>query len=197
MTKNVTIGVVAVVFCAGAYLQEVKAGRERSQDLAQPPVARRVCLALAGLCGKSLPIKQALIDRQADLSSAACETNAIRPALPAAPSARVEAVAAAEPPLVNHSQTQGVGKVVVILGSSPTNSAPQKFMVRLASGKMLLIEHNTEVARPVEKLALGDEIAFCGEYSRGIDGDMIRWTHKAPAAGHFDGWIRHNGRIYQ
>lgn len=97
----------------------------------------------------------------------------------------------------NHSWVEAEGEVAVILSYDPADSRHQKFMVRLDSGKMLLVVHDTAKAPRVENLALGDMIAFCGEYLRGQNGDEIRRTYKDVEGRDDPGWLRHNGKLYQ
>lgn len=97
----------------------------------------------------------------------------------------------------NHSWVEAEGEVAVILSYDPTDARHQKFMVRLDSGKMLLVVHDTAMAPRVENLALGDLIAFCGEYLHGQNGDEIRRTYKDLEGRNDPGWLRHNGKLYQ
>lgn len=97
----------------------------------------------------------------------------------------------------NHSWVEAEGEVAVILSYDPADSRHQKFMVRLDSGKMLLVVHDTAMAPRVENLALGDVIAFCGEYLHGQNGDEIRRTYKDLEGRYDPGWVMHNGKLYQ
>ena len=97
----------------------------------------------------------------------------------------------------NHSRIEAEGEVAVILSYDPADSRYQKFMVRLKTGKLLLISHDTASAPRIEKLKLGDRIAFCGEYSQSLNGEEVSWTHKDRDGQHEAGWLKHNGKTYQ
>ena len=43
----------------------------------------------------------------------------------------------------------------------------------------------------------GDKVAFYGEYEWSEQGGVIHWTHHDPSARHTDGWLKHDGRLYQ
>lgn len=202
MKQKVLTGSIAVLFCAGAYFQESGLARARNaQDPDQPPVSRRIeraiALAISRFREEGSPLTRIRMEQRKDFNHIVYDPLVATSSIGGAATNRVEEGASQALQFISHSQVQGEGEVVVILGDSVTNTTPQKFMVRMSSGKMLLIEHNTEVAPPVESLELGDEVVFCGEYTYDIDGDVVRWTHKDPAARHVAGWIRHNGRTYQ
>ncbi len=98
--------------------------------------------------------------------------------------------------LGNH-QIEGQGTVVKILADDNNGSRHQRFIVRLASGRTLLISHNIDLAPRIGGLRAGDTVAFYGEYEWNPKGGVIHWTHHDPQGRHPAGWIRHDGRIYQ
>jgi hypothetical protein len=98
----------------------------------------------------------------------------------------------------NHSYVEAEGAVVMLIEPEKAASERrQKFVVRLASGNMILVRHDTDTAAAIEDLKLGDTVRFAGEYTFGQNGDEISNTFADPTGAHKSGWIRHNGRTYQ
>jgi hypothetical protein len=94
-------------------------------------------------------------------------------------------------------QVEGEGVVSRILPDDNSGSPHQRFIVRLASGQTVLIEHNIELAPRIDNLTEGDSVSFSGEYIWNTQGGLVHWTHHDPAGRHVAGWLKHNGRIYQ
>ena len=51
--------------------------------------------------------------------------------------------------------------------------------------------------RMLDSLKKGDKVAFYGEYEWSEQGGVIHWTHHDPSGRHTDGWLKHDGRLYQ
>jgi hypothetical protein len=96
-----------------------------------------------------------------------------------------------------NSQFEGEGSVVRVLSDDNKGSRHQRFIVRLASGRTVLIAHNIDLAPRVDGLSAGDTVAFYGEFEDNEQGGVVHWTHHDPAGRHVGGWIRHRGRTYQ
>ncbi len=94
-------------------------------------------------------------------------------------------------------QVSGQGTVVKMLSDDNAGSRHQRFILRLDSGKTLLIAHNIDLAPRIDTLRVGDSVAFRGEYAWNPKGGVIHWTHHDPQGRHPGGWIRHNGQDYQ
>ncbi len=94
-------------------------------------------------------------------------------------------------------QVRGSGVVVRVLPDDNDGSRHQRFIVRLASGRTLLIAHNIDLAPRVPSLGQGDSVGFYGEYEWNDRGGVIHWTHHDPQGRHPAGWIEHRGRRYQ
>lgn len=92
---------------------------------------------------------------------------------------------------------EGKGTVVKILADDNDGSRHQRFIIRLDSGRTLLISHNIDLAPRIDGLRTGDTVAFYGEYEWNSKGGVIHWTHHDPQGRHPAGWIRHDGRTYQ
>ena len=94
-------------------------------------------------------------------------------------------------------QVAGTGNVVRLLPDDNKGSRHQKFILELDSGLTLLVSHNIDLAPRVDNLSIGDQIDFFGEYEWNDRGGVIHWTHHDPAKRHPDGWLKHNGNVYQ
>ena len=94
-------------------------------------------------------------------------------------------------------QVVDVGKVIKVLEDDTKGSRHQRFLVKLPSNLTILIAHNIDLAPRVANLKAGDTIEFNGEYEWNNKGGVIHWTHHDPRKKHKDGWLKHNGVIYQ
>ena len=100
-------------------------------------------------------------------------------------------------PASSHTQVQGVGLVTRLLPDDENGSQHQRFIIRLPSGQTLLIAHNTDLAPAITHLRVGDTIEYSGEYEWNPKGGVVPWTHRDPAHQHADGWLKHDGRMFQ
>jgi len=94
-------------------------------------------------------------------------------------------------------QVTGTGKVNRLLRDDLKGSKHQKFILSLSSGQTILVAHNIDLSPRLDSLAMGDEVSFAGEYEWNSRGGVVHWTHKDPHGRHADGWLRHNGILYQ
>ena len=142
-----------------------------------------VAAYLALLPGTGIPDKPALPDSSGFSSAAGDHTNA-----------------ALENAISNHLSNQqlaGQAVVVKILPDDNMGSRHQRFIVKLNSGRTVLVAHNIDLAQRIDSLRMGDTIAFFGEYEWNQKGGVMHWTHHDPQGRHPDGWIKHNGQTYQ
>jgi hypothetical protein len=98
---------------------------------------------------------------------------------------------------VSGQQVAGQGTVAKVLRDDGNGSRHQRFIVRLDSGRTLLVAHNIDLAPRVAGLRAGDRVVFYGEYEWNPKGGVLHWTHRDPRGRHPAGWIRHDGRLYQ
>lgn len=98
--------------------------------------------------------------------------------------------------LRNH-QVSGSGTVIKLLADDNEGSRHQRFLLRLNSGRTLLVSHNIDLAPRIEALQRGDTVEFNGEYEWNAKGGLLHWTHRDPQGRHVAGWIRHRQRTYQ
>ena len=94
-------------------------------------------------------------------------------------------------------QVSGSGTVERILSDDNRGSRHQRFILRLGSGRTLLVAHNIDLAPRVASLRTGDTVSFYGEYEPNDRGGVIHWTHHDPQGRHQDGWLDHKGKRYQ
>lgn len=94
-------------------------------------------------------------------------------------------------------QVSGSGVVVRMLPDDTEGSQHQKFIIKISSGKTILISHNIDLAPRINTLSIGDSVEFYGEYEWNNKGGVIHWTHHDPGGRHIDGWLKHNGATYQ
>jgi len=97
----------------------------------------------------------------------------------------------------NNLQVQGRGMVLRVLADDLKGSRHQRFLVRLSSGRTLLIAHNIDLAPKIRTLKKGDAVEFYGEYEFNPKGGVIHWTHHDPDGRHPGGWIKHQGVTYR
>ncbi len=101
---------------------------------------------------------------------------------------------------INHRsdiQVSGSGIVIKRLADDKDGSRHQKFLLKVPSGQTLLIAHNIDLAAKITSLRKGDRVDFNGEYEWNTKGGVLHWTHRDPGGRHADGWLKHNGKIYQ
>ncbi|MHB0974813.1 MAG: DUF3465 domain-containing protein [Thiobacillus sp.] len=98
---------------------------------------------------------------------------------------------------ISRLQVTGQGTVVKVLRDDGNGSRHQRFIVRLDSGRTVLLAHNIDLAPRIDALRAGDTVAFHGEYEWNPKGGVIHWTHRDPHGRHPSGWIRHDGQTYQ
>ncbi len=109
----------------------------------------------------------------------------------------VEILKAAFANRTSNIQVQGQGTVTKVLSDDNQGSRHQRFLLRLSSGQTLLIAHNIDLAPRIPNLKVGDTVAFYGEYEWNAKGGVIHWTHHDPKKRHPNGWLKHQGKIYQ
>lgn len=94
-------------------------------------------------------------------------------------------------------QVQSKGTVKAVLKDDNEGSRHQKFILSLRNGQTVLVAHNIDLSPRIEHLQKGDTVEFYGEYEYSVQGGVIHWTHHDPNGRHVDGWLKHQGKIYQ
>lgn len=88
------------------------------------------------------------------------------------------------------------GIVQRTLSDDTEGSRHQRFIVRLPTGRTLLVAHNIDLADRVP-LTTGDAVRLRGEYEWNDQGGVVHWTHHDPRGERPGGWIEHEGRRYR
>lgn len=97
----------------------------------------------------------------------------------------------------SHVQVRGAGVVTRLLPDDDNGSPHQRFIIRLPSGQTLLVAHNTDLAPAITNLQVGDTVEYNGEYEWNPKGGVVHWTHHDPSHQHVDGWLKHDGHVFQ
>lgn len=95
------------------------------------------------------------------------------------------------------TQIHGAGVVIKILPDDRDGSPHQRFILRIPSGQTLLVAHNIDLAPAISNLHVGDTVEYNGEYAWNPKGGVVHWTHRDRSHQHVDGWLKHDGRVYQ
>lgn len=91
---------------------------------------------------------------------------------------------------------ESAGTVERLLPDDLEGSRHQRFIVRLARDRTLLVAHNIDLA-PRVPVVEGERVRFRGQYEWNPKGGVLHWTHHDPAGRRPGGWIRHEGRVYR
>jgi len=86
------------------------------------------------------------------------------------------------------------GIVERLLPDDTRGSRHQRIIVRIPSGRTVLIAHNIDLAPRAEPLEPGDRLRFRGEYEWNEKGGVVHWTHHDPSGRRAGGWIEAGGR---
>ena len=84
----------------------------------------------------------------------------------------------------------GEGTVVEVLPDDRDGSRHQRFILKLGSGRTLLIAHNIDLASRIPALKVVDRVIFRGVYEWNPEGGVIHWTHDDPSGRRSTGWVR-------
>lgn len=91
---------------------------------------------------------------------------------------------------------EAAGVVVRLLPDDNEGDRHQRFIIKLPSGRTVLVAHNIDIA-PYVPLEEMDIVEIKGQFEWNDRGGVLHWTHHDPGGWHEDGWIRHEGSIYQ
>ena len=89
------------------------------------------------------------------------------------------------------------GNVVKRLADDERGHRHQRFILRLADGKTVLVVHNIDIAPRLPNLRRGESVTFRGEYLYNPKGGLIHWTHHDPSGRKKGGWLRYKGKLYR
>jgi hypothetical protein len=94
----------------------------------------------------------------------------------------------------------GKGCVKKIFPDDLKGSQHQKFTLTLKDKSTVLVVHNIDICKRISGLRVGDSVEFFGVFQWNRFGGLIHWTHKNQHSSdieHKDGWLKHNGILYQ
>lgn len=95
------------------------------------------------------------------------------------------------------AKVSSVGRIAKVLENQQSPYAAQIILVRLGSGRKLLIKHNIEQASPLPNLMVGEMLIFSGTYRWNSKGGMVLSTHKLPEQPKQSGWLKYQDVTYQ
>ena len=98
---------------------------------------------------------------------------------------------------VSNLQVEGTAVVEKVLRDDLEGSRHQRLILRISENQTVLIAHNIDLAPRVENVKKGDQLEFFGEYEWNNKGGVIHWTRRDPGGRHVDGWLKHQGKLYQ
>ncbi len=92
---------------------------------------------------------------------------------------------------------EGEGVVVRRLRDDDRGHRHQRFILRLANGRSLLVVHNIDLAPRIDDLRPGERVQFVGEFVDNPKGGLIHWTHHDPSGRLEGGWLKYGGKTYR
>lgn len=95
------------------------------------------------------------------------------------------------------TKVSSVGRITKVLEDQTLPYTAQVILIRLSSGRKLLIKHNTEKATPLPKLTVGEALIFSGIYSWNNKGGMVLSTYQQPEQPQRSGWLKYQDVTYQ
>jgi hypothetical protein len=98
---------------------------------------------------------------------------------------------------LSNIQVEGYGMVTGLLPDDLEGDRHQKFILQITPEQSVVIAHNVELAPRINTLSRGDRVDFFGHYRWNSRGGIIHRTHHDPQKQLPDGWLRHQGKLYQ
>lgn len=90
-------------------------------------------------------------------------------------------------------------RVVKLLEDDNDGARHQRFLLAIdlepSPTDSVLVAHNIDLA-PRVPLSTGDVIRLYGQYEFNDRGGVLHWTHHDPGGRHAEGWIEHEGVLY-
>lgn len=84
----------------------------------------------------------------------------------------------------------GVGKVTKILSDDTVPPCHQRFFLADGAGNTVLVAHNIDESPRVANLAVGDTVAFKGEFVDHKKGGLVHFTHPDKSHRKPGGWVK-------
>ncbi len=147
-----------------------------------------------------------ILDQLRAQTGGAQQTSGVaRPGTPVAESGRratdadgsgARAIAAAFGAQRSGFMVESAGEVTKVLPDDEHPPRHQRFILRLSTGRTVLMSHNIDLAERVP-VRRGDRVEFRGQYEWNDQGGVIHWTHHDPAGRREGGWIVHADVRYE
>lgn len=84
----------------------------------------------------------------------------------------------------------GSGTVTLVLVDDNEVPRHQRFILKDAMGRTILVAHNIDEAPRVKGLEKGDVVDFRGEFRKNDRGGVVHWTHPDSSGRRKGGWVR-------
>ncbi len=94
-------------------------------------------------------------------------------------------------------QVHSAGRILKILKNQDKPFAAQQILLRLSSGRKLIIQHNIESGQALLDLKAGQSLEFYGVYKWHSKGGLIIRTHLVADNPKKSGWLKYNNLTYQ
>lgn len=95
------------------------------------------------------------------------------------------------------SKVSSIGHIAKLFADQQSPYAAQMILIRLSSGRKLLIKHNIEKSIPLPNLLVGEMLTFSGTYRWNSKGGMVLSTHLQPEKPQRSGWLKYQDVTYQ
>jgi hypothetical protein len=95
------------------------------------------------------------------------------------------------------TRVTSIGRITKLLDDQQSPYQAQVILIRLSSGRKLLIKHNIEKALPLRSLAVGEMISFSGTYNWNSKGGMVTSTYKQSDKPERSGWLKYQDVTFQ
>lgn len=89
------------------------------------------------------------------------------------------------------------GRIAKLLEDQQSPYAAQVILIRLSSGRKLLIKHNIELGEAIPGLVVGETLTFTGTYSWNSKGGVISSTYQQTEKPQLSGWLKYQDVTYQ
>ena len=145
-----------------------------------------------------------------DLTESSDQDQAASPVQPSqtrsAPASASESVSESQRALVELARQERSGqmvelraRVVKLLEVDNDGARHQRFLLAIdlepSPTDSVLVAHNIDLA-PRVPLSEGDVVRVYGQYEFNDRGGVLHWTHHDPGGRHAEGWIEHEGVVY-
>ena len=94
-------------------------------------------------------------------------------------------------------QVNSIGRITKLFENQQSPYVAQLILIRLNTGRKLLIKHNIEKASALPSLTVGEMLAFSGIYNWNSKGGVVQSTHQQADKAQRSGWLEYQQVTYQ